>query len=223
MIDPLISIIDRLIKLKEYRGQRSDSRFKDVFKPAFDELLLVHKDYVGMFTDVIGILRVFDYEALGGLDDGLNLAQNPEMAAAYSRLGEVTVEAFSYLRQQRLEFEPVRIKLRSLARVLSTRALEAEDAGFVRALLGYLSPIESLDDRLDVSPETISVARLVTVELEEIKLYFDRVSVHHESLVNAIKNVAFKNEAILNELRRRWSHVCEAYAALQIASSPHIS
>src|SRR5213596_737736 len=56
MLNELMSVIDRLIKLKEYRDRRFRSFFKDVIEPAFNDLLLVHSDYIKMFEQTYQLL-----------------------------------------------------------------------------------------------------------------------------------------------------------------------
>jgi hypothetical protein len=47
----LITLIDRLIQLKGYRNCRYRSLLNELLGPAFDELLLVPKDYIQIFEE----------------------------------------------------------------------------------------------------------------------------------------------------------------------------
>ena len=51
MISDIRALLDRLIQLKNYRNRRYRTLFVDLLEPAFNDLLLVHKDYIQMFEE----------------------------------------------------------------------------------------------------------------------------------------------------------------------------
>src|SRR4030095_3231402 len=56
MVTELIAIIDRLLKLKEYRERRFRTFFNEVLEPTFNDLLIVHRDYIEMFEETYRLL-----------------------------------------------------------------------------------------------------------------------------------------------------------------------
>jgi hypothetical protein len=52
----LDSAIDRLIQLVQYPKHRYRAAFDDLLKPAFDELMQVHSDYIQMFEETRRLL-----------------------------------------------------------------------------------------------------------------------------------------------------------------------
>ena len=56
MINALLSIIDRLIQLRKYRMERIEKAFKELFEPLFNDLLIIHGDYIKMFRETNDLL-----------------------------------------------------------------------------------------------------------------------------------------------------------------------
>jgi hypothetical protein len=67
VVNDLLSIIDRLIQLTEYRHRRFRLLFESLLEPAFAELLLVHGDYIRMFGET---RRLLPNRSRGGLVAG---------------------------------------------------------------------------------------------------------------------------------------------------------
>jgi hypothetical protein len=58
MISDIRALLDRLIQLKNYRNRRYRTLFVDLLEPAFNDLLLVHKDYIQMFEETRRLLPI---------------------------------------------------------------------------------------------------------------------------------------------------------------------
>ncbi|WP_455205687.1 hypothetical protein [Kaarinaea lacus] len=93
MIDLFLEIIDRLIQLKQYRNQKLRTMFDELIDPIFNDLLLVHRDYVDLFEGTLNILP----RGVPSSDNATKYLASTEKAA-------------EYLHNKRMKFEPVRIK-----------------------------------------------------------------------------------------------------------------
>jgi hypothetical protein len=92
MLAIIISILDKLIKLKEYRDQRVQKVFQQVLEPIFNDLLSVHRDYIKMFEKAKTML--------------------PTPDLSWKEFHRGLSEAADFLKEKRVEFEPARIKLK---------------------------------------------------------------------------------------------------------------
>ena len=52
IVSSLISILDRLIQLKEYRDRRLQELFTGLLEPTFNDLLQVHRDYLEVYEKI---------------------------------------------------------------------------------------------------------------------------------------------------------------------------
>jgi hypothetical protein len=115
-----------------------------------------------------------------------------------------------YLRQKRIEFEPVRRKLLALGTSMHREDLEPDVENFINALLSYFyqwlpEPGSASLDLLAVIEDSIEKGKTSTEELEE-----DWHSI--DSYVSRL----------IERQRERWSHVCEAYAPLKVRAATSV-
>lgn len=119
MIGPVTEVVVKLFLMwKEDRNRDLHSDFSEVFEPAFNELLLIHKDYIDMFQKTSRFL--FDSER-----------------AVEGKYVERLRQAAAFLEDRRLDLEPERMKLRALAKELKYDP--SNEGAFVRAVASYLS------------------------------------------------------------------------------------
>jgi len=117
VLDALLKIIERLIAIRQGRVVARKELFDKILEPTFNELLLIHGDYLKMFED----LRVFGAPRTGGEIELIDRAKN----------------ARDVLRKRRLEFGPVRQKTRGVSDGLAAQELGDEEKDFVEAVVRY--------------------------------------------------------------------------------------
>ncbi len=120
MIDTLLQLLDRVIQLSKYRKSKVRTVFHELVQPLFEELLIVHANYIEMFEEATACLE--DY-----------LGPNSEQTVR---------EVIDRLKQRRIEYEPVRTKLDAMAGAFFSASSELEQFGtalFYYFPKGYLS------------------------------------------------------------------------------------
>ena len=203
MLDILLDIIDRLFKLKEYRDERLRRVYQDLLKPAFEQLQSIHLDYLKMFEQAASLLPAADRPPAEG-------ARGEHDAGGYvSRMSD----AAEYLRRQRIEFEPVRTRLRSLTKELATARLTPEAAGFVGAVLRYFPTGLA---RAGGEPPPTPAADV----LQAIDYWADAPGPDSGRNLAAVpaSRVRLKIDSVLRSLRGNWADVCDTFAALTVAT-----
>ncbi len=220
MIDYFLCLIDRLIKLKEYKDKRIRKLFEQILEPIFNDLLMIHADYINMFETLQRRLSEFTKKDLD----------------SYGRIYEETV---TYFGERRREYEPVRVKLRSMIGEIELLRFNPEVEQFMDALREYL-PQEHL---LLVQPTSgLKWRRLFEREpghawdpsfgrfirrspsgrlwaasfkkLQEGKLTSRLERNYWARVVSEFRdNVTYT----LRERRQKWAYVCEAFARLKVA------
>lgn len=121
LVDSLLSIVDRLIKLAKAGSKRRASVFNSLVQPTFDDLLAVHNDYITTLEHAEGLLS----KAIS--DDGRVSAER-------------VAEARAYLSEKRLALEPARQKLMALARIIASKetGVSTEIQAFLHSVGQYL-------------------------------------------------------------------------------------
>jgi hypothetical protein len=198
-------ITDRLIELVKYREEKSRRIFDKLIEPIFNDLLLIHKDYLEMFEQVLRML--------------------PDKDDGRKKVEKSLKRAQAYLEEKRRTFEPIRVKLRAMVRELPKRPeKDNKKEAFVRSVADYLLWTRG----------TIALGSVSSVLAQEIRAAAIRYS-HPPSkarsdevraeILKAARDVnraltAEELEAyvstILNELRRKFGCAAEAYAAILV-------
>ena len=195
MIDSLLAILDRLLKLLAIREKRYDRLFTELWEPTFADLLIIHRNYIEMFEKARAMLS--------------NLPATPPGKESSDAYSEKLAEVSQYLSQRRSEFEPVRRKLIALADAVAKTDLDDMSKAFVDALVAYFPT---------GGPRRISTAAMET--LSRIEAY--RRSILESSTQNAPDHKSADElidyvHDVIRRHRQSWSIVCETYAPLRIA------
>lgn len=186
MIEQLLSVIDRLVQLKEHRAKRRVELFTSIFEPIFCELQLVHTDYIQMFQHVLTML--------------VN-----KKTAGHRLRREKAVEQ---LLVARIELEPLRAKVRHIVHELSGKNYKKEEMQFIDAMMAYFpsgclttgTAASDLADRIAAVDEKEDPANAARTIAEKIKS------------LEAAEAVALT----VGRTKKRWDKVCEAFARLRV-------
>ena len=190
MITEFISLIDRLIQLIEYRNRRYRLLFDDFLQPAFDELLLVHKDYIQMFEKTYRLLPSGVPSKMGAAEFISQLKQPAE-----------------YLQERRIEFEPVREKLLALGKSMRRQTLEPDVKEFIDALVSYF--YQWLPNSGSASTELLAA---IEGAIKRGKTSEKELEDEWHFIENYIRN-------LIEKQRAHWSLVCEAFAPLKVRAA----
>ena len=220
MINTCLSILDRLIKIIGIRGKRRNRLFSELWETTFSELLLVHRDYVEMFEKLKSMLSKLEAEHLD------------EKSDIYSKKVDETID---YLRQRRIEFEPVRRKLIALIDAVKMSNLDDKSRLFVESLVDYFPIGTARFHHSSSSSEMLTLLEIHRAELEkrllidnEEETYWINSSrgaildggiVDEQKLLISLPDILMYVNKIITAHRNKWSIVCETYAPLKIAQS----
>ena len=190
MIDVLIKIIDKLIDLIKGRIQGRKDMFEKVIDPIFNDLLLIHGDYIKMFEHAKWLLPGYLEGGRGYRASGGGSGEPGRGSKEYEKRLE---DAINEIKKRRLEFEPVRSKVRTITKKLGKKTFPKEETKFIKSVLAYFptadpkvltSSASNILEYLDEHPNELQLAGVIG----------DTIHRHKES----------------------WSDVCEAYAELKI-------
>jgi hypothetical protein len=201
MINALLAIIDRLIQLRQYRTARIEKAFKELFEPLFNDLLMIHGDYIKIFRETSNLLP---WGLTAEIYNGVTITEEDRCKAF--------TKAIIHLRERRKEFEPVRIKVRSLTEeltLISTEFIEpAQD--YINAVMHYFP-----QGTVDTNVGWPSPALLLLEFLEENRPLEDSFAgdtrIYEQARDTVRHNIRVQEES--------WSRLCIAFAKLKIAAA----
>jgi hypothetical protein len=203
MIDGLVKITDRLIELVKYREEKSRRIFDKLIEPVFADLLLIHKNYLEIFETVRTLL--------------------PNEGDSKKKHNKKLKQAYDYLSQKRVEYEPTRIKLRVIAAKLpSLDKKQNKKDIFIRSVARYLAWTKR-----DIGTGSQSTVLSMEIRAAVLSISYSAVERQAEAKKKEQSNIlaqyrtAFNPTAedlnkyvlvVLEDMRRKFALVAEAYA-----------
>jgi len=189
MLEAFLKIIDRLITLRNIEQNRRKELFEKILEPVFNDLLLVHGDYLEMFLE---------------LERGLSNSHEIN-----NKTSDILERLRNNLKEKRSQFEPVRVKLREFINALNETKLCEEEEYFLYSVVSYF-PKGKLIEHFTASTYIISKIDAILdgiSDTEELEYYDDGMKL---SLIeNAIR-------LTINEQKDNWSNACVNFAKLKI-------
>lgn len=200
MIDALLAIIDRLIQLRQWRRKRLQVTYQQLLEPLFNDLLLVHGDYIKMFCDTLDSMP-------------RELAKKSEKCFD-ARRRDALEQAIDNLAKRRKELEPVRVKIQAVSGEVDglLGGFGPEAAGFIEAVVAYFGKADVEIPRLELLDEFGNVSLRLIEDLEEVR----------QVLVGSRRTYLEGRRIIRHNIHlqeRRWSQVCISFAKLKVAVS----
>lgn len=118
MLDLLLKVLDKVKELLELRDKRQEKVFEKLIEPVYNEMQLVHQDYVEMLHQLAGLLSTG--------------TESEDVAAKCKK-------ALEFLEPRSLKLEALRAKLRAHSSlVFDDVKLQKDVSSFLEALIDYL-------------------------------------------------------------------------------------
>jgi hypothetical protein len=203
MISMLMSIIDRLIQIKKYSSERLKYIFSEILEPIFNDLSVIHSDYIEMFryveksTPFLWEFRLPDYE-------------------------DKIRASIKYLEDKRVEFEPVRSKIRIMVDELKDLEINSEVDSFIESVIKYFprgNPVIETESEYTVSEA--NEYRSASVMLLDNLTELINSNINNEDIKNQIKELDLKiiiQQTIQNH-QSMWEEVCRTFIRLKVKIS----
>ena len=187
MLEAFLEILDRLISLRKIRTDRRKELFGQIIEPVFNELLLVHGDYLAMFQEV---------------------HREIEKTLKKPKKHSIGLESLkNTLKEKRIQFEPIRFKLREFAKVLAEQKLQQEEKEFLNAVLQYF-PIGTFKIHFSSSTHIV----------QKIEEYLDGGPANSSEFDDFDKLYYLSKEVqrTIDRHKEAWSDVCVTFAKLKV-------
>jgi len=217
MISHFLSIIDRLIKLKEHKDKRFQDLFQQIIEPIFNDLLIIHSNYISTFLKARARLSA------------ISKKNSREYGKAIS---EISI----WLSERRYEYEPIRTKLKSIAHEMGSYNISKEVDYFIDTILEYFPKknflLKKPKSKWYKYKSEMRQKRFYWVPGSHLGVLMRRIQETSKKLKKD-ENVsekelkeylAFRSEIdedisyTIQLLRDKWSIICESYAHLKCAA-----
>jgi len=195
LVDSLLAVIDRPISLFALREKRQDRLFSELWEPTFNDLLVIHRDYIEMFEKVGARLS--------------KMVAVPSNEKGRDETSQEIAEVVEYLSHKRIEFEPVRQKLITLIDTIPKSGLDERASAYVDALVWYFP--------IGVPRRSSTAASEVLTQIEAHRKIIQDSAVNQELTRMSLSDLINYVHRVIQRQRHAWSIVCETYAPLTLA------
>lgn len=140
MIDSVLKIIDRIIKLVQIREGRLSRRFEEIHKPIMTDFRIVHADYIEIFENTLRILEGKNTSYLHSI---------PLVSRILSPESVRLSRALRYLEEARRKYSSVRGRLYNIPFTISMEQYCREEKEFLSCVFSYFPSFNNaLDHQL---------------------------------------------------------------------------
>jgi hypothetical protein len=187
--------MDHVIKLVDYRESKANQRFCQLLEPTFNDLVLIHNDYLIMFSKVRSMLPTAD-----------------ENTSLKSEEVNQAIEAATWLSENRLRLVTLRDKMRTVSSEAAKTSLPKEENDLVVAMVDYFSELSLLSGN---STPSNALKRHLEEFTKEAKL----PDPDEEDLVKRARGIRQMIDCILSHQEHHWKNILNKFAKLKIVSA----
>ena len=193
VLKSLVDVTDRIITWVDYRNSKANQRFAQLLEPIFNDLLVIHNDYLVMFNKVLSMLPAAEEET----------RLTPKEV-------DQAIEAASWLAENRLKFVTLREKMRAVANAATQVSLPKHENDFVAAMADYFS-------ELSLFSGNSTPSNRLKEGLEQFVKEAKSADASQELLIHFARKIRWSIERILSEQDRHWKNIRNKFAALKVA------
>ena len=195
VLKSLIDVTDRVRTWLDYRHLKANQRFAQLMEPTFNDLTVIHNDYLIMFNKVLSMFPAAEEETR---------LTRKEIKQA--------IEAATWLADNRLKFLTLREKMRIVATEAAQVSLPKDENDFVAAMADYFS-------ELSLFSGNSTPSNALKGNLEEFVKEAKSKGADQEFLVRRARRIRWSIDHILSEQERHWKNTFTRFARLKIAAA----
>lgn len=193
-------VFEKIIYLTKHQAERSEKLFKEYIEPIFQDLVIIHSNYLLIFNSA--------------LDD-------------FYKKGKSVHEIIEDLKKNRREFDPVRVKLKSLIENPDWKLKPDHPISVFRnSMINYM-PVGDLYKYRGTTVATSLINTLILsyekdrscspcdsniISMVEITKNLHSFGSPEKDVSTQVKNPGKLIESYIDQLNHNYSKVCEAYS-----------
>jgi hypothetical protein len=195
VLKSLIDVTDRVRTWVDHRNLKANQRFAQLLEPTFNDLTIIHTDYLIMFNKVLSMLPAAEEET--------RLTPKEVKRA---------IEATTWLAENRLKFVTLREKMRAVATEAAQVSLPKDENDFVAAMADYFS-------ELSLFSGNSTPSNALKGSLEEFVKEAKSTGADQEFLVHRARRIRWSIDHILSEQERHWKNILNRFTRLKITAA----